>query len=200
MFILTVSLFYPSRVILATQNQPIKQNLAIIDSLFGISINEIVEKISLIKDFEKDTISYYISENEADWLVQKHLVNNLSKSILKNNKSEKRNFIGITIENIELNYNFIDKNNDSVVRTASLKLFVSVYDRESRTFTFETGKSLEDTLSYTQLELANRSSFEFAKTEIPKKKLSFWNKYLEPTIAVVSAAIVTTLFFTVRSQ
>jgi len=199
-FVIIGILFWQNQTILIADEQKAKQNLSVIDSLFQASISEIIDKITSLKDFEKDTINYHITENEADWLVQKHLANKLEKFVLVNNKSSKKNFVGITIENIDLNYNFVANSNDFVIRSATLKLFASVYDKKNHTFTFEIEKYFEDTLNYTQLEFANRSGFAFAKAEIPKKKLSFWNKYLEPTIAVVSAAIVTTLFFTVRSK
>jgi hypothetical protein len=50
------------------------------------------------------------------------------------------------------------------------------------------------------LKEANRANFNFARTEILQKDLTIWDKYFEPVIVVVSAAIVTTLFFTVRSK
>ena len=193
-------LFCQMQTKLIAKNQNVQQNFEIIDSLIEVSMIEIFEKLSTIKEFNSDTVNYYISENEADWLIQRHFTNKFSESVLTNNKLAKNNFIGITVEKIDLNYNFIDKKNNLINRNVNLKLFVSVNNKHSQTFTFEIDKKNEDTVSFSQLEFVNRSSFNFAKTEIPKKNLSFWNKYLEPTIAVVSAAIVTTLFFTVRSQ
>ena len=177
-----------------------KQNLIIIDSLVEKAIDEIIEKIIQVEYFARDTIYFNITENEATWLVQKHLTNKFSEAALINNKAEKKNFIEITIENIGVNYYFADKTNNLVIRDASLKLFISLHDKKYHILTFEIEKKTEDTLFYTQLEFANKSNFEFAKAKIPNKKLSIWSKYLEPTIAVVSAAIVTTLFFTVRSN
>ena len=193
-------LFGETQQKITATNQNVKQNFTIIDSLVEKAVDEIIEKILRINDFDKDTIHFNISTNEASWLVQKHLINKLSKSVLINNNSTKKNFIDLTIENIELNYSFADKSNNLVIRDVSLKLFVALHDKNYQVLTFENKQKSEDTLSYTQLEFANRSNFEFAKAEIPNKKLSIWSKYLEPTIAVVSAAIVTTLFFTVRSK
>lgn len=55
-----------------------------------------------------------------------------------------------------------------------------------------------DTVRYDEIELLENSSYPFTKGEIPSEP--FLSNLFEPLVAITTAAIVITLFFTVRSK
>jgi hypothetical protein len=60
---------------------------------------------------------------------------------------------------------------------------------------------MTDSIAIHSIDTLNRDSVIYQMDTLQQtKSLSTWEKYIEPAIAVVSAALVTILFFTVRSK
>jgi len=181
----------------------IKNNFEMLDTVMYLAISEVKTKLQMSE--LQVPVCFNISNNEADFLVEKNFLKVRNNEDFPNNFFQKNayceaNSIKIVIEKIDVNFQKMKSNKDSVYRNSNVKLFVLVSDKNSFVSSYEIAKSIQDTLNYNDLEEVNRTNFSFAKTEIPQKDLTIWNKYFEPVIVVVSAAIVTTLFFTVRSK
>jgi hypothetical protein len=198
----------------ADENCNIKNNFDVLDSIAELSVEDIYNKIKILNQEKSnniklnDTIYYKISSNEVSFLIEKYLLNKKSiskyfenkKYFVNNLDSNSKNSIKITIEKFDVTFLKIKDLKDSVQRKFHIKLSILFSDENSVTSTFEIEKQFSDSLNFDCLEFANSVYFGFAKAEIPEKKLSFWKKYFEPAIVVASAAIVTTLFFLVRSK
>lgn len=180
--------------------QETRQNITILDTIAANSIDDIFNKVSTVSNFSLDTVYFNISDNEADWLIRKYFVEKFRPAVLIYSKEKKNNFIDIAIQNIGVKYDLVENKSEPARRELTIELFVTFFNKNNEISNFEVKKTNSDTLSYDQLAIVNSSNFRFAKAEIPKRELSFWNKYLEPAIAIVSTAIVTTLFFTVRTK
>jgi hypothetical protein len=174
-----------------------------LDTIMSLAISEIKTKLQTTE--LQVPVCFSVSNNEADFLVEKHFLkvgNNedfLNNSFRKNANCE-ANSIKFVIEKIDVNFQKMKTSKDSVYRTSNVKLFVLISDENSFVSSYQIEKSIQDVLNYDDLEEVNRTNFNFARTEILQKDLTIWDKYFEPVIVVVSAAIVTTLFFTVRSK
>lgn len=175
-------------------------NIMIIDSLLKESFSQLFEKSNLKS---QDTLNYFFSEmpyidycenSFVDFAFDKNII--LRKLQTENIQSE--NYIKIMplkidilytetenayIRTITLNFNAVEFLNDGVIKNK--------FDWEFR---------YSDTLGEMDLNNIENESIPISKGKRNEKKLSFFDKILEPAIIVATSALTVILFFTVRSK
>jgi hypothetical protein len=174
-----------------------QDNLATIDSLAAKSAETISAELNRIGLRNNDTISLKIvGDTSANWLFIKQLDKQYS-IVTDENKLPS---VKIVIEKIATTYSSLPHKQDSLMRNIILKCLCLITDKKKHITTFSVPLQYEDTISYDLAQqYSNNATFPFANAQLPERSTSLWKKWIEPAVAVVSAAIITTLFFSVRS-
>lgn len=203
--ILLVLLFYISctnfsLTMFANENKTPAKNFDILDSLFEVATNNIYKKYMQFQD----TISYEIVGDNADWLLEKKLLEHKKNKILTHINNSKlnitKNILKIAIENISIDFKILENTTDSVSRNSNIKLYIINSNSNELPETELIEIFHIDTLHFDELIKVNKSNFGFATAKLPEKKRSYWERVFEPIIIITTAAITTFLFFSVRSK
>ncbi len=176
-----------------------KTNLEIFKVLVDSSISEIFDKIS---NPQKDIYlnlklgaSYNIFE---DQIIKSFQIRGQKTSTVNN--SLENLALSYTIENTSVNYGEIFRDgffgDNLVQRKISITGTYWLQVRESMVKNFYYENS--DTINVGDIQELDNSSYPLTKGKIPSEP--FLSNLFEPVIAIATAAVVITLFFTVRSK
>ena len=153
-----------------------------------------------------DTIIYSINSNIDNSLLENKLLNQKSKYILinansiENKISNKYIEIKINNENISAVLENMPNCKDSLNRICVHSFDAIRINKNGESDIFHFNAKHNDTISYNDVDSANKSNYRFATAAIPEKKESFFKRILEPTLVAATAALTTIMFFTIRSK
>lgn len=176
-------------------SQPMR-NIDIMDSLAMETAKSLCVdlKNTGISKFSLDVISA-----QGDWMLRRSITSAAPLYGLSiydaNNQSDK---VELNIRKLSIEY---EDNGDFLRRKISLtvggiKKLHSGELSSLRVYEYE----YEDTFKRDDLKSVEDSPYDFARTQPPPRKKSFWDSILEPAIMISSVAIATILLFTVRSN
>ncbi|NWF89872.1 MAG: hypothetical protein HXY50_10475 [Ignavibacteriaceae bacterium] len=176
-----------------------KTNLEVFKALVDSSISNILNKVG---DPEKK-ISLNLKLGESyqvfeDQVFKSAKASGKSVSVEKNDDSKSE--ISYTLENAKVSYGECFRDGflgaHYVPRVNSLSGSYRIFEKEVIVDDFSL--QVVDTVRYDEIESLENSSYPFTNGEIPSEP--FFSSLFEPLVAVTTAAIVITLFFTVRSK
>lgn len=176
-----------------------KTNLEIFKSLVDSSISDIFRGISDVSGNIliniRSSPSYQVFENQIF-----QSVTSLNKNIIKTSDEIHSPSLNYVIEDAKVKYGDIFRNG------LLGDYFVERIVMLSGGFTFQGGEIKTDnfyyknidTVLYDEISSLENSAYPFSRGELPAEP--FLSNIFEPIVALTTAAIVITLFFTVRSK
>ena len=174
-------------------------NLHIIDSLLESGYTQMLHSYHLEA---QDTLNYLLSDMPNYDYLEQILLNTTKINNVQIKKANSTNsvypYIKIFPIKIEILYK---ENNNNYNRTITINLNSSEFLPNGEVKNnFEKQYTFNDSLNEMDLNYIEDASFPISKGKREEKKLSFFDKILEPAIIVATSAITVILFFTVRSK
>ena len=174
-------------------------NMQIIDSLLVLGYTQLFNNYHLEG---QDTLDYMFSEMPNYDYFEQLLLNTADNHNIQIRKANPTNvfnhYFKIFPVKIEILYK---ENNDNYTRTISINMNSAEFlPNGAVKNNFEHRYTFNDSLSEMDLNYIEDVAFPISKGKKEEKKLSFFDKILEPAIIVATSAITVILFFTVRSK
>lgn len=170
-------------------------NFDIIRNLFSESSIKIIEKNN---NYGIDEITLAIKQSEASWLLEQMLVKNASDNNIKV-MTKGGNKLNANILNIKIEY-LLHENNDSLKRNIEVDIFASVLKNNEIIDISPKSIVYSDIITFDALDKIQSEEYMFANGDIPKKRVTFFEQYIEPIIITSAAILTVVLFFTIRSS
>lgn len=180
-------------------NSQTKTNLDVFKTLVDSSIVEaLVNTSNSQKDIYVDLklgSSYNIFEDQIFKSIQSQ-----KKNIRTTSNTSESIELSYSIENAAINYGEVFRNGFLGDHFLQRKISLSGSYRFQNTETIVDNFNYEstDTVKFDEIQSLENSSYPFTKGEIPSEP--FLSNLFEPLVAITTAAVVITLFFTVRSK
>jgi hypothetical protein len=173
--------------------------LQIIDSLLESGYSQILYNYHLN---DKDTLNYVLSDLPNYDYIEHILLNTAQKNNIPTRKVNPTNpdihYIKIFPVRIEIIYRAV---NDDFIRIITMQMNSAKFLPNGEIKNTLEGKyHFTDTLSENDINFIEDETFPISKGKKEEKKMSFFDKILEPAIIVATSAITVILFFTVRSK
>lgn len=195
--LLFVTLFLISLIKISAQT---KDNLNVFYGLIDSSVIQIAKSIP--KDNKDLIIKTYLNDGYSIFENKILAAFNNNGSNVSINDSSNKFLINYSIDNAKVTYPEIFRENifgswevqRSILLSGNYSISLNGILKVSEPFSF---KSL-DTVYYSQIEKLESQNFSFTRCEKPAEP--FFSSFLEPVIALGTAATIIYLFFTIRSK
>lgn len=178
-------------------SQSLMTNYDILDSLVNNHSKEIITQIKT-KNINKAYLK--ISTHSSSELLYKHLLANSNgiEFILK--KTDDLITVNNIINKANVRYDYCETSSDSVFRIIEVDISTILEYQDGKTESININPTTyTELISRDDIKLIDSKEFTFTTSEIPEKKLTFYEKIAEPLIIVTTAILTVVLLFTIRS-
>jgi phosphoribosylaminoimidazole-succinocarboxamide synthase len=192
--LLIISLFFTSDLLSAPL---IKTNIDIIDSLISNYSKEITKQLNS-REIKKAVLQ--VNNHSASELVYKHILANSNGIEFSFKKDSSAVLVNNIITKANVRYENYPNNNDSVYRIIEVDISTILSLESGKAESINpTPETYSELISRDDIKLIDSKEFTFTTSEVPQKKLTFYEKIAEPLIIVTTAILTVVLLFTIRS-
>jgi len=146
-------------------------------------------------------IVYSISQNPADFLLEKELLANSKFQFFSHVSNNDSNLHKLSVITKDFYIEFNELFNDNLERIAKLDFLAMMeYPNGHKILLSDTSLVGNSIINIDLAERLNSTAPRFAKAQLPNKKRSIYEKLVQPAIVITATVLTVVLFFSVRSK
>lgn len=170
-------------------------NLDIVKNLFSLASDSIIFDIK-VNDIKE--ISINLPNSESTIFFEQIFLGKCQENNVKVLVSG-GTLLDISITEIIVNY-YLMEHKDSLKRTIEVNLFYKYSHNNSIKANDVSNLIFNDNILFDDTQFIESKDFSFTKSKLPKKKSTFFEKYVEASAITIAAILTVVLLFTIRSN